>query len=102
MTGWVDAGSQGADRIGDTVAVAKSAPQQGRVLINIGRAGILPDGDTMDIARADVGAAKDAIAKNRDFIVGVKVAGVENRRPAPTISRCSVARKKWPRPSICR
>jgi len=72
VTGWVDAGSQGADHVGDTVAVAKSAPQQGRVLINIGRAGILPDGDTMDIARADVGAAKDAIAKNRDFIVGVK------------------------------
>ena len=72
VTGWVDAGSQGADHIGDTIVVAKSAPQQGRVLINIGRAGILPDGDTMDIARADVGAAKDAIAKNRDFIVGVK------------------------------
>jgi len=72
VTGWVDAGSQGADHIGDTMAVAKSAPQQGRVLINIGRAGILPEGDTMDIARADVGAAKHAIAKNRDFIVGVK------------------------------
>ena len=73
VTGWVDAGSLGADRIADTIAVAKSAPQQGRVLINIGRAGILPDGDTMDLARADVGAAKAAIAKNRDFIVGVKV-----------------------------
>src|SRR5258705_617604 len=72
VTGWVDAGSQGADRIADMIAVAKSSPQQGRVLINIGRAGILPDGDTMDIARADVGAARDAIAKNRDFIVGVK------------------------------
>ena len=72
VTGWIDAGSQGADHIGDTIAVAKSAPQQGRVLINIGRAGILPEGDTMDLARADVGAAKDAIAKNRDFIVGVK------------------------------
>jgi len=72
VTGWIDAGSQGADHIGDTIAVAKSAPQQGRVLVNIGRAGILPEGDTMDLARADVGAAKDAIAKNRDFIVGVK------------------------------
>ena len=41
VTGWVDAGSQGADHIADTVAVAKSAPQQGRVLINIGRGGIL-------------------------------------------------------------
>ena len=72
VTGWIDAGSQGADRIGETIAVARSAPQQGRVLINIGRAGILPEGDTMDLKRADVGAARDAIAKNRDFIVGVK------------------------------
>ena len=72
VTGWIDAGSQGADHIADSVAVAKSAPQQGRVLINIGRAGILPGGDTMDISRADVGAGKDAIARNRDFIVGVK------------------------------
>jgi dihydroorotase len=72
VTGWIDAGTQGADRVGDAIAVARSSPQPGRVLINIGRAGILPEGDTMDIARADVGAAKDAIAKNRDFIVGVK------------------------------
>jgi len=72
VTGWIDAGSQGADHVADTVAVARSSPQQGRVLINIGRAGILPDGDTMDLARADVGAAREAIAKNRDFIVGVK------------------------------
>src|SRR6266550_2356689 len=72
VTGWIDAGTQGADRIGETIAVARSAPQQGRVLINIGRAGILPEGDTMDLTRADVGAARDAIARNRDFIVGVK------------------------------
>ncbi len=72
VTGWIDAGSQGADHIADTIAVARSAPQQGRVLINIGRAGILPEGDTMDLTRADVGAARDAIAQNREFIVGVK------------------------------
>jgi dihydroorotase len=72
VTGWIDAGTQGADHIADTIAVARSSPQQGRVLINIGRAGILPEGDTMDIKRADVDAARNAIAKNRDFIVGVK------------------------------
>ena len=72
VTGWIDAGSQGAERIGETIAVARSSPQPGRVLINIGRAGILPEGDTMDLKRADVDAARDAIAKNRDFIVGVK------------------------------
>jgi dihydroorotase len=84
VTGWIDAGSQGADHIADTIAVARSAPQPGRVLINIGRAGILPDGDTMDLARADVDAARNAIANNREFIVGVKarlsrdVAGVND------------------------
>jgi dihydroorotase len=72
VTGWVDAGSQGADRIGETIAIARSSPQQGRVLLNIGRAGILPEGDTMDLARADVGAAREAISKNLDFVVGVK------------------------------
>ena len=72
VTGFIDAGSQGAERIDEVVAITRSAPQAARVLINIGRAGILPDGDTMDLARADVAAARDAIAKHRDFIVGVK------------------------------
>jgi dihydroorotase len=72
VTGFVDAGSQGADRINESIAIARSAPQPARVLINIGRAGILPEGDTMDINRADVGAARDAVAKNRDIIAGIK------------------------------
>jgi len=72
VTGFVDAGSQGADRIQETITAARSAPQPCRVLINIGRAGILPEGDTMDINRADVGAAREAVAKNRDVIAGVK------------------------------
>ena len=72
VTGWIDAGSAGADHIADTIAVARAASQLGRVLINIGRAGLLPEGDTMDVARADVAAAREAIAKNRDVIVGVK------------------------------
>jgi len=72
VTGWIDAGSQGADHIEDTIAVAKSAPQQARVLINIGRAGILPEGDTMDLNRADVEACRAAIGRNRDAVAGVK------------------------------
>jgi dihydroorotase len=72
VTGFIDAGSQGADRIHETIAVARAAPQPCRVLINIGRAGILPNGDTMDLSRADLGAARDAIAMNRDMIAGIK------------------------------
>jgi dihydroorotase len=72
VTAWVDAGSAGADAIADQVAVARAAPQQGRVLVNIGRQGILPGGDTMDLDLADVGAAREAIARHRDYVVGVK------------------------------
>ncbi len=72
VTGLIDAGSQGADGIAQAIAVAKAAPQQCRVLINIGRAGILPEGDTMDINRADVALAREAIGRNREMISGVK------------------------------
>ena len=72
VTGWVDAGTQGADRIADAIAVATSSPQPGRLLINIGRMGLLPEGDTMDLSRADVNAAKAAITSHRDIVVGVK------------------------------
>ena len=72
VTGFIDAGSQGADRIEDVVAITRSAAQPARALVNIGRAGILPDGDTMDISRADVGAARAALEKHRDILVGVK------------------------------
>jgi len=84
VTGWIDAGTQGADHIVDAIAIARSSPQQGRVLINIGRAGIIAEGDTMDLKRADVDAARAAIAKDRDYIVGIKarlsrdVAGVND------------------------
>jgi dihydroorotase len=72
VTGWIDAGSHGADGIDLSVKVARASPQQGRLLINVGRAGIIPDGDTMDLARADVGALRSAIAAHRDLIVGIK------------------------------
>jgi dihydroorotase len=72
VTGWIDAGSQGADRIDEMVAVARSSPQQGRILINVGRSGIIPEGDTADLALADVGAMRAAISKHRDLVAGVK------------------------------
>jgi dihydroorotase len=72
VTGLIDAGTQGADHIDEIIAIAKAAPQPCRVLINIGRAGLLPEGDTMDLSRADVAAAREAIGRNREMIVGVK------------------------------
>ena len=72
VTGWIDAGSHGADGIDLGITVARSSPQQGRLLINVGRAGIVPEGDTMDLARADTGALRASIAAHRDLIVGIK------------------------------
>ncbi|HVY66444.1 MAG TPA: amidohydrolase family protein [Gammaproteobacteria bacterium] len=72
VTGWIDAGSYGADDIAAGLAVARASPQQGRLLINVGRKGIIPEGDTTDLANADVGLLRETIAAHRDLIVGIK------------------------------
>ena len=72
VTGWADGGSKGADEVDEMVAIARLAPQAAGVLINIGRAGVLPGGDTLDLDLADVDAAKAAIARNQPHVIGVK------------------------------
>jgi len=72
VTALVDAGSAGADGIDDIVANAKGARNHVRVLLNVARTGIVPDGDLMDISRADVAAGQKAIERHRDIVVGVK------------------------------
>jgi len=72
VTGFVDAGSGGADNIDAIIEVARAAPQPARVLINIGRQGVIGAGDTFELRLADVDACKAAIARNPDYIVGVK------------------------------
>ena len=72
VTSLVDAGSRGADQIDSVVAFAKQAPNRVRVLINLSRAGVIDEGDLMDLSRADVALARDAILRHRDVVVGVK------------------------------
>jgi len=72
VTAIVDAGSKGADEIDQVVEVAKSAPIHVRVLLNIARQGIVSEGELLDISRVDVAAARQAIGRHRDLIVGVK------------------------------
>jgi len=73
VTGWVDAGSGGADSIDQIAAVARSAPQIGRALVNIARTGVVtPAGELHDLNAASVALAQGAIARNRDVVVGVK------------------------------
>jgi len=73
VTGWVDAGSGGADNIDAIAAVARSAPQIGRALVNIARTGVIsPAGELHDLNAANVALAQGAIARNRDVVVGIK------------------------------
>ena len=73
VTGWVDAGTGGADNMDAVAAVARGAPQIGRCLINIARTGVItPTGELHDISAANVALAQGAIARNRDVVVGVK------------------------------
>jgi dihydroorotase len=72
VTSLLDAGSQGVDRIDEVIDAAKGAPNRVRILLNVARTGILPDGELMDINRVDVAAAQKVIAANRDLVVGVK------------------------------
>jgi dihydroorotase len=73
VTGWVDAGSGGADNIDAVAAVARGAPQIGRCLVNIARTGVIaPGGELHDLNAANVAMAKAAVERNRDVVVGVK------------------------------
>ena len=72
VTGWVDAGSFGADGIDQGAANAKAGPNRGRLLVNISRTGVQPGGELMDLSHADVDLARGAIARHRDVVVGVK------------------------------
>ena len=73
VTGWIDAGSGGADNIDQVAAVARGAPQIGRCLVNIARSGVVtPAGELHDINAANVSMAKAAVERNRDVVVGVK------------------------------
>src|SRR5215471_8904007 len=73
VTGWVDAGSGGADNIDAIAAVARGAPQIGRALVNIARTGVIsPAGELHDLSAANVALAQGAIARHRDVVIGVK------------------------------
>jgi dihydroorotase len=73
VTGWVDAGTGGADNIDAVAAIARGAPQTGRCLVNIARTGVVtPTGELHDLNAANVALARGAIERNRDVVVGVK------------------------------
>ena len=96
VTSLLDAGSQGVDRIDEVIAAAKGAPNRVRILLNIARTGILPDGELMDISRVDV--ARGAEGDRRAIAISSSASrrGCRARSPARTISRRCGARRRSP------
>lgn len=73
VTGFVDAGSAGADNIDSIADVIRNAPQIGCALVHIARTGVVSDGELNDLNAANVALAQGAIARHRDVVAGVKI-----------------------------
>jgi len=73
VTSLVDGGSRGALNVDEFVKIAQSAPNRVRILLNISGRG-LADGanELLDIEKADVSAARRAVERSREWIIGIK------------------------------
>ncbi len=72
VTAMVDGGSRGADNVADLVRLAAAAPNRVRILLNLGRTGLGSTGELLDLANADVAAARRAVEADPGVIVGIK------------------------------
>ena len=93
VTSMVDGGSAGADNIDALVRVAEAAPNRVRIFLNIARTGVASPGELLDIAAADVDAAKQAMARHRPWIAGVKVRLSQSVAGDRDLRRC--AARDW-------
>ena len=73
VTSLVDGGSRGALNVDEFVKIAQSVPNRVRILLNISGRG-LADGanELLDIEKADVSAARGAVERSREWIIGIK------------------------------
>jgi len=72
VTTVVDAGSAGCSNIGEFYQMAKNASTNTLAFLNISRNGIVAQNELEDLSNIDVMAAKEAVEKFSDFIVGFK------------------------------
>ena len=72
VTSVVDGGSRGADNVEELVKVVRNAPNRARILLNISRGGLSGGKELLDLSKADPGAARNAIERNREWVIGIK------------------------------
>lgn len=73
VTTVIDAGSTGADNIGDFYKITKNKITNVYAMINIGRTGILAQNELGNLASIEKNPLMNAIDEYKDFIVGIKV-----------------------------
>ena len=73
VTSQIDGGSRGAQNVDELVKIAQGSPNRVRILLNISGRG-LADGanELLDIEKANVAAARSAVERSREWIVGIK------------------------------
>ena len=102
VTSQIDGGSRGALNVDELVKIAQGSPNRVRILLNISGRG-LADGanELLDIEKANVAAARSAVERSREWIIGIKArlsrsaAGEhDGSRPARSNGR-SVEFRSW-------
>ncbi|ALB64122.1 Metallo-dependent hydrolases, subgroup B [Cronobacter condimenti 1330] len=72
VTTVVDAGSTGANDIDDFRALTRGVVTEVLALLNVSKVGLITQNELADMANIDAAAAREAIARHPDFIVGLK------------------------------
>ncbi len=72
VTTVVDAGSTGANDIDDFYALTRGVATEVLALLNVSKVGLIAQNELADMANIDAAAAREAIARHPDFIVGLK------------------------------
>ncbi|ELY4571820.1 amidohydrolase/deacetylase family metallohydrolase [Cronobacter sakazakii] len=72
VTTVVDASSTGANDIDDFYALTRGVATEVLALLNVSKVGLIAQNELADMANIDAAAAREAIARHPDFIVGLK------------------------------
>lgn len=72
VTTVIDAGSTGADDIDDFYAITREAVTEVYALLNISRVGLIAQNELANLDNIDAAAARAAVQRHPDFIVGLK------------------------------
>lgn len=96
VTAMADGGTYGADNVDTGLALARAAKSRVRLLLNLGRSGLNglgAVGELLDLANADVAAARRAVEAHRDLVAGIKIRLSKNAAGANDLEAVRRARQ---------